>query len=337
MKKRILYYDVLNILAAFGVIMLHCNGRAHTFSNSLGWYQALLVEVVFYWPVPIFFMLSGATLMGYRERYTTKDFFKKRFLRTVIPFVVWTILNAIYKGINPFEIGFRTFINQCFNTSVEGVYWFFIPLFSVYLAMPVLSVLKEHRHILWYMVGGSFLLNSLLPPIFVYLKLQWNWNLAMLTVGGYLQYVILGYLLSTTELKKKYRLVIYGLGIFGVCLRYGMTVLLSLRDGVINKTFFSYTQYYAVFLAVAVFAFFKHFKPLEKLAQHPKIVSALKTISGCSFGIYLMHMIIYRELAKILPTACWQWRLLVPFLIYALALTVTLILKKIPVIKNIVP
>lgn len=64
MKKRVLYYDILNIIATFGVVMLHNNGLAHVFSNSPHWYQALGVEVLFYWPVPIFFMLSGATLIN---------------------------------------------------------------------------------------------------------------------------------------------------------------------------------------------------------------------------------------------------------------------------------
>ena len=42
-KDRVVYFDVLNIAAIFGVIMLHCNGFAHTYSDTLAWYQALLV------------------------------------------------------------------------------------------------------------------------------------------------------------------------------------------------------------------------------------------------------------------------------------------------------
>lgn len=337
MKKRVLYYDVLNILATFGVIMLHNNGLAHTYSNSLGWYQALAVEVGYYWPVPVFFMLTGATLMGYRSRYTTKDFFVKRLLRTGVPFVVWTLINAVYKGINPLEIGWRTFFNRCFLTSVENVYWFFIPLFSVYLALPVLSLLKDHRRVLWYMAGGAFVLSSLLPPLFGYAKLSWNGNLSMLTMGGYLLYVVLGYLLATEELSKKQRGAIYALGLFGVALRYGMTVWLSMRGGVINKTFFSYTQYYAVFLAVAVFVWLRYAKLPQRWAEHPRLVKVIQTVSSCSFGVYLMHMIVHRELAKVLPTACWEWRLLVPFLIYGIALGATAVLKKIPVLRYLVP
>ncbi len=57
-KNRIVYFDVLNIMAAFAVILIHCNGLAHTYSDTAAWYQALFVEVFVYWCVPIFFMLS---------------------------------------------------------------------------------------------------------------------------------------------------------------------------------------------------------------------------------------------------------------------------------------
>ena len=79
-KQRILYLDVLNIFACFAVLMLHHNGIVHNYNvNSLAWKQALIFEVLFYWAVPIFFMLTGATLVSYREQYSTKVFFTKRF------------------------------------------------------------------------------------------------------------------------------------------------------------------------------------------------------------------------------------------------------------------
>ncbi len=336
-QKRVAYFDVLNIAATFGVIMLHCNGIAHTYSETLAWYQALLVEVLIYWPVPIFFMLSGATLMGYRERYSTADFFKRRVFRTAIPFVIWSVISALVKKMNPFEMGIRVFIGKIFNIGIENVYWFFIPLFCVYLAMPVISLLKDHRRVLWYMAGGTFLLSSLLPFLSDYVGLAWNRGLTMVTCGDYLMYVVLGYLLSTQELSKNRRVIIYALGTFGAALRYVMTVLLSRRDGVINKEFFSYKAYYAVFLAVAVFVWFKNSRIIEKLQQYPRVTAVIKTVSGCSFGIYLSHMIIYRSLSRIWPTGCWEWRLLAPFAIYAIGLFGVFVLKKIPVLKNIVP
>ena len=83
-KKRVLYFDVLNILACIAVISLHHNGVVHTYSNSWTWKTALIVETGAYWAVPVFLMLSGATLMNYRENYDTVTFFKKRFSRAVL-------------------------------------------------------------------------------------------------------------------------------------------------------------------------------------------------------------------------------------------------------------
>ena len=78
-KERIIYYDLLNVVATLCVIAMHCNGIVHTYSNTLDWKQSLIIEVIAYWAVPVFFMLSGATLLEYRKRYTTTMFFKKEF------------------------------------------------------------------------------------------------------------------------------------------------------------------------------------------------------------------------------------------------------------------
>lgn len=80
-SKRIFYYDILNISACIGVIALHHNRCVHKFTPSSDWDAALIIEVLFFWAVPIFFMLTGATLMEYRKRYDTKTFFKRRISR----------------------------------------------------------------------------------------------------------------------------------------------------------------------------------------------------------------------------------------------------------------
>lgn len=42
MKKRIIYIDVLNIIACICVVAMHCNGIVHTFSYDRHGKQALL-------------------------------------------------------------------------------------------------------------------------------------------------------------------------------------------------------------------------------------------------------------------------------------------------------
>lgn len=58
-SNRVLYYDMLNILACLSVIALHHNGLVHHYSNTIAWKSSLIVECGLYWAVPIFCMLSG--------------------------------------------------------------------------------------------------------------------------------------------------------------------------------------------------------------------------------------------------------------------------------------
>ena len=61
--------DILNILACVAVIFLHVNGAVWAFSYERYWTTSLVIECVFFLAVPVFFLLSGATLMDYRQRY----------------------------------------------------------------------------------------------------------------------------------------------------------------------------------------------------------------------------------------------------------------------------
>ncbi len=65
-KKRILWVDALNVIACAGVLLLHCtNAQVHNFQGtvSFNWCLGLLTHSFFLWPVNVFFMLSGFTLL----------------------------------------------------------------------------------------------------------------------------------------------------------------------------------------------------------------------------------------------------------------------------------
>lgn len=343
-KKRIVYFDLLNIVACFCVILLHCNGIVHTFSNTSAWKQSLVVEVLAFWAVPVFFMLSGATLMNYREKYTTKTFFVKRIMRVLIPFLVWSTITLIWKVSTgqKTDVIFspRKIMNLYLGNNIESIYWFFIPLFAVYLCMPVLSLLTEekHRKWLWYMVGAGFLTKSLFPFICPLVGITWPGDLSFPMTGGYVFYVILGYLLSTEELTRKQRVLTYILGIFGAVIRYGYTYFTSIEQGELNRFFFNYMGFFSVFLAVAVFILFKYIN-WSWIANRPNITKIISQIASCSFGIYLIHMIIIHYMRAFTgwSTSGLLWRTVGAVLVYLVSLGVITILKRIPILKHIIP
>ena len=338
-KSETFYIYILNILSCFAVICLHHNGAVHSFSNTLGWKQALSVEVLAYWAVPVFYMISGATLMNYRERYSTKIFLKKRFLKVGIPFFAWSgmllikdILNGGVVLKQPVGV---SFVETIMNIQVLNVYWFFPVIFSIYMIIPVLSLIKDNRRVLWYCVACMFMLYSVLPILCKWLQIQWysGWKFP---VDSAVLYVILGYLLSTEKLNKKRRIVIYTLGICGALIRYLYTYFASIALDDVNRDLFGYEYFPAVLLSVAVFVFVKthSWKKIKNSIWNKYIVK----IASCSFGIYLIHIPIMNFESNILhfPQNI-LWRSVGVCMTYIVALISVSVMKKIPVVKYIVP
>lgn len=337
-SKRIQYYDLLNIAACICVVALHCNQMVHTWMPGKNWAAALVIEVICYWAVPIFFMLSGATLMRYRNRYDDLVFLKKRFSKTVIPFLFWSVLLYGYVFIyrNGGSFSLSGMISAILNNEIEQVYWFFFPLFSTYLAMPVLARLADNKKILCYMAGVSFIISSVLPFLFRAFSITWPGTISIPVCGGYLLFVILGFLLSEKEISKKNRKMIYLLGIASIVFRYIFTYFASNAIGAVDRTFFDYLSFPSVFLGVAVFVFFKQLDTtrIEKWAK------PLSNLSACSFGVYLIHKPIldYFILGKLeIPMTSIPLRTIGVLLLYAFCVVIVLILKQIPLVRRLVP
>lgn len=340
-KEHVIYYDLLNILAAFGVVAMHFNGLTHAYSHTWAWRQAFAVDCIFYWAVPVFFMLTGATLMDYREKYDTKTFFKKRFSKTLIPFIAWSLIALVWKvATKQMEapIRPRSLINLIINTQIIDVYWFFIPLFAVYLCIPVLSLLRKNQQALLYMTFAAITFNVVLPFFASLVGINWNSSLSFSLLSGYLVYPVLGYLLSQNELGKKQRLLIYAGGVIGTCWRYIATVFASDAAGELVRQGWGYVGLPCLLEAVAVFVFFKHLK-LRSLANSPRAQSLVSKVASCSFGVYLLHMIVFWYGLQLtgLNGESIIWRTLGPVVAYLICLAITLIAKPIPFVKALLP
>lgn len=161
-QNRIVYFDVLNILACICVVFLHMNGIVHIYSNSRAWKTALVFEVICYWAVPVFIMLSGATLLKYRERYDTKTFFKKRFIKILIPWIVWSFV--IYVNNNK-NINIVQFAKDFCYCRIEAIYWFFPLILYLYCLIPILSLLLKERKLLWGIVIFIFIFSGIINPL----------------------------------------------------------------------------------------------------------------------------------------------------------------------------
>lgn len=341
-KNRVVYYDVLNIIAIIAVIALHCNGIVHGYPKTRAWDTSLIIECLCYFAVPLFCMLSGATLMNYREKYDTKTFFKKRVLKVVIPFLFWAVFMFIWKiyithSLNEIH-GIKNIINSFFNNKEESTYYFMFNILGIYLTMPLLSLLtkKEYRKTLWFTIMLYFIFNAFLPNILSLFNITYNSGISVL-LGGYIVFVILGYLLSTEDIEKKHRILIYVGAIIGVLYRYLTTFILSKEAGYVVKTTWGYTAWHSILLTSAVFIIVKKF--FFQKNYNSTIIKVLSNVSSCSFGVYLIHQIVmyYEKTALNINTAIWQWRIFGVLSTYLISLFIVYILKNIPILKKIVP
>ena len=87
------WIDILVAFSCISVVYLHVNNDVF-WQRSHGWLwiSSNIIECLFYAAVPCFFMISGYTLMDYRERYNTKVFLKRRLFRAFLPFIFWSFV-----------------------------------------------------------------------------------------------------------------------------------------------------------------------------------------------------------------------------------------------------
>lgn len=335
---KVLYYDILNILACLAVITLHHNNTVWTFKDTLSWKAALGAECFFYWAVPVFFMLSGATLLNYREKYSTGEFFKKRFIRTVIPWLFWSIFVLVWK-VSTGQMTLEShdpiyIINLFLDNKIENRYWFFPCLFGLYLAMPIYSMLVKNRKVLWYVLVMNFIFVSCVPAINYWTGL--NINIVIPGIAGFIIFPILGYLASTTQIKFAYRLIIYALGLACTIFRYVYTYVESYKIGKTFTEIKGNNFFYSVMAALAVFVLVKNIH-WEKLFKG-RARNVIAIMASVSFGIYLIHsMVMYYE-TKLLPFAGSKilWQTVMIFATYIIAFIIAFIIGKIPVLKKVV-
>lgn len=342
-NKRVIYFDILNILAIVAVVSMHCNGIVHTNPMVRAWDTSLIVDCVMYWAVPVFFMLTGANLLKYRDRYSTKVFFKKRFLKVLVPFIFWGIIMFFWKTlsgqlvINDYSI--KNILNLFFANAEEPTYYFMFEILGIYLTIPMLSLLikDDNRKALWFTIILYIIFNSLLPNILILIGITYNSSLSV-QMGGYIVYVLLGYLLSTEKLEKKYIYLIYILGIFGLLFRYFTTYILSKNAGSVVTITWGYTQWHCLFLSMAIFVFIKNLN-IKCIEKKNSLCNLISKIASCSFGVYLIHFIIrqiYISLFNI-NVYSWTFRTFGVLVVYCVSLILVYLIKKIPILRKFVP
>ena len=221
------------------------------------------------------------------------------------------------------------------HTEYQPVYWFFIPLFGLYMLMPVLNRLGKKETLLNYLALIIFVSVSIVNPLadlFGMERIGYLQN----AIAGPVLYVLLGKLLSTHNTNNPQYIILTIASIFCLFLRYYITYHMSYADNELNRVLFGYYYFTAVIPAMWVFVSIKKWSPSELSL---KKITILKVVSSCSFGIYLLHnlvMVVENRIFRLEPES-FSWRVIMPFVTYGICLAIVYLTKKNKLGKIIFP
>jgi len=311
-KKRFVFADVLTILAGIAVVMLHTSLNVFSLVHTKTWAFSLALQAAFIYAVPIFFMLSGMNLLGYRSKYSTKTFFMKRARKTLMAlifgsvavYLMYVLFPTKFWGAEEFaaSAGVADFVKRFLTNNVNSTLWFIYTILYLYLLTPVLSLVVQKKETLLYVMALTLFVSFGLPLLEflgvrgVYFDQLFRW--AAFNSDG-LFYYLLGYYVKTyyDELPKftKNNLVLAVIFLLSSAAMFGWGLIANNFGTPLTPemTYQSYPITIRNFLCLAqatsLFLFVLNLEPkLQEFSDATK--KRISTVSAGVLGVYLFQI-----------------------------------------------
>lgn len=323
-SKRLVWLDFTRLIAMFSVVCCHCCDPFNFCPEPL----PPNIEEIKLWGaiwgaalrpcVPLFVMITGALLLPIKD--DTFPFYRKRIGRVFWPFLIWSIIYALFPwltgvlGQSPqFILHFFPYSGEeamrqslqvsldyiaqiPFNFSPIAVHaWYIYLLIGLYLYMPIFSAWVERaseRGKIYFL--GAWAVTTLLPYYFEYVSpyvwgsCSWN-NFHMLYYfAGFNGYLLLGHWLRHHE-QPTVRILLWGIPAFIVgwaVTFFGFRHVTALPDcpPELLELFFTYNSLNVVLMTAPIFML------CQKVhIKSPRMRRLLANLTTCGFGIYMVH------------------------------------------------
>lgn len=341
--KRFFYFDWLRVLATIAVVTIHISANfvnENYFDGETSWLAANFFESFTRWCVPMFVMISGALILSDEREYTYKSFLTKRISKVFIPLLSWSILYYVfYYFQGRVELDPLQFISRFLNNGISVHFWFIYMLLGLTLVSPLIKLMLKNatQKDLTYFLGLWFY-ASVVSRVLEHLY-GITFNMELFFVTDYVGYYVLGYYLFKYDLPLALRKFLYVGIAAGLTATFLLTFFKTLEaDGVFQSYWYGYHSPYVVLASIGIFVLFKHSSSLNS----KKLPAVPNFINTTSFGIYLVHMMVLKFIGERFP-GLWldthsaiaiPYRVLLTVFISAL---IVMAMKKVPVLKNIVP
>ncbi len=318
-RARIVWLDLLKLLAIFMMIANHCVDNVTPLERSEPWYNlwGSLYNTTTRPAIPLFAMVTGALLLPISTGVST--FYKKRLSRLIVPFLIWSLLYNLFPwitgllGLDASVINFF-FVNaepsQSLGDALHYValipfhfspfaiqMWYVYVLIGLYLYLPFFSAWvgqasqREKQLFL-----GLWFITLFTPYIRQYLTADlwgtcsWNEYGMLYYFAGFNGYLLLGHYLMTYPVSwswaKLHRVCIplFAIGYAVTCYGFKTITATPGQPDTLVELFFLFCSPNVMLMALALFLY------AQKLRiESPRLQRLLKSGSVCTLGIWMSH------------------------------------------------
>jgi surface polysaccharide O-acyltransferase-like enzyme len=343
-KRPVIYWaDLIRVLAIYLVVVIHVSGQL---TNAWGqipasqWITADILGGIARVGVPLFFMLSGFLLLPRSE--SLRDFYGKRMLRIVIPFIFWSVFYISLDCIGHPGMCTRQYLLPYVLLQRSYFHlWFLYSLIAIYFIVPLLRLLVRPGTdvtFLWYLIALWLIFQPIRTLMDQFLHFSININAQLTT--GFLPYFILGYLLGNLPLTRGRITAAGAVFVISVLITIVGTYLLTRASGRFNGYFYDYVTLGVILSTGAAFVLLRAASDAGFLANE-RFHSLMRWVAGGTFGVYLIHVMFIWGLDRLsinsfMGFALWSVPL-VATLVFVMSFLVVRAFQKIPFMNYILP
>lgn len=349
-REDLVYVRVVRSLALLIIITQHLSFPLIYQFNNLSYGDWWIGNAFYMWGKagsPLFTMVSGLLLLNPAADEPIAVFFRKRFLKVLLPFVVWSCIYLAWRifvrgdVLTPREIGVLF---------VQGpVYyhlWFIQMILGLYLATPILRIYIRNasRDNQRYFLIVWFFASAILPVIKRFAGFEVGINIAVTT--GFVGFYVLGYYLRPLTLTLRQIMFAMVVVVAALLTTQFLTHALTVRsEGVFDNFFVLNDSFNLIIIAIGIFMIIKSLDYTLLFARLPLFGKIVGWISSTSLGIYFVHVLFIEELSGgrmgfVFNGLTFNPLISIPIgvvVVMTLSVLTTKLLQQIPIVRNIVP
>lgn len=295
-RERKVHLDLLRILAAFSVVMLHSSAQywydLDVYSSE--WVVANTYDALFRFGVPVFVMLSGSIFLGANYKIEVKRIYQHNIFKIAVLYTVWSCAYGLFDCA---KFGFENLaMKDILREMLYGRYhlWFLPMLVGIYALLPILKSWLEHagKKNIQYILLLFFVLQicrETIRALTVTEELHYILDLIKVEVAcGYIGYFIWGYYIVHIGIGPKLRKVIYAMCIPAMVLSVIVSNALTRRAGTAVAAVYDSFSLFTFITSTAIFIFIND--KGAKMIPGTKVANVIKELSYSTLGVYVMHL-----------------------------------------------